>query len=146
MTGTLTLALALRQLQAQGLNRLESQMLTLHALGRDPGDRAWLLSHDDHPLDADAQQQLRAWAQRRLGGEPMAYIVGHKDFHAKSFGTMRQSFGNVAKANQAHCLRAEFSSQGTWPACKITPLALTQCLICCNERNVPGKKCGHHIF
>ena len=82
MTGTLTLALALRQLQAQGLNRLESQMLTLHALGRDPGDRAWLLSHDDHPLDADAQQQLRAWAQRRLGGEPMAYIVGHKDFHA----------------------------------------------------------------
>ncbi len=82
MTGTVTLALALRQLQEQGLNRLESQMLTLHALGRAPDDRAWLLSHDDQPLDADTQRQLSAWAQRRLDGEPMAYIVGHKDFHA----------------------------------------------------------------
>ncbi len=82
MKGALTLAQALRQLQDRGLNRLESQMLVLHALNRDPGDRAWLLGHDDQPLNSNRLDQLDAWAARRLGGEPMAYIVGHKDFHA----------------------------------------------------------------
>jgi release factor glutamine methyltransferase len=57
-------------------------MLVLHALGRDPSERAWLVSHDDHGLDPATQSQLDTWAERRLQGEPMAYIVGHKHFHA----------------------------------------------------------------
>lgn len=81
-TPPIPLAQALRQLQDRGLNRLESQMLVLHALGREPGDRAWLLSHEDHPIDATTGRLLCAFAERRRLGEPMAYIIGHKDFHA----------------------------------------------------------------
>jgi release factor glutamine methyltransferase len=73
---------ALVHLQQRGLSRLESQMLVLHALGREPGDRAWLLSHDQDRLAPDALGVLERLTRRRLQGEPMAYIVGHKDFHA----------------------------------------------------------------
>ena len=72
----------LRHLQSLGLPRLEAQMLLLHTCGRPTQDRAWLLSHADQPLTEDQQHRLRQDAQRRLQGEPMAYIVGHKDFHA----------------------------------------------------------------
>jgi release factor glutamine methyltransferase len=72
----------LGQLQHMGLPRLEAQMLLLKCLGRDPQDRAWLLAHDQQPISASQQTLLMKLAQRRLQGEPMAYLTGHKDFHA----------------------------------------------------------------
>ena len=76
-----TLGTALRQLQTDGLPRLEAQMLLLHALGQPPQARAWLLAHDDAALPADAATRLHALATRRLAGEPMAYLTGEKHFH-----------------------------------------------------------------
>ena len=76
-----TLGTALRQLQTDGLPRLEAQMLLLHALGQPPQARAWLLAHDDDALPADAAARLHALATRRLAGEPMAYLTGEKHFH-----------------------------------------------------------------
>jgi release factor glutamine methyltransferase len=76
-----TLAAALRQLQAQGLPRLEAQMLLLHALGQPPHARAWLLAHDADALPPAAAQRLPALAARRLAGEPVAYLTGEKHFH-----------------------------------------------------------------
>lgn len=76
-----TLRHALRHWQMQGLPRLEAQMLLLHALGRAPQDRAWLLAHDADALPAHTATQLQTLANRRLAGEPMAYLLGRKDFH-----------------------------------------------------------------
>jgi release factor glutamine methyltransferase len=76
-----TLAHALRQLQSRGLPRLEAQMLLLHALRQPPHARAWLLAHDADALPPDAAARLQALAARRLAGEPVAYLTGHKDFH-----------------------------------------------------------------
>ena len=75
-----SVAACLSQAQAQGLARMDAHMLLLHALGRPLHDRAWLLAHDNDVLN-EAQQH--GWAkalQRRLQGEPVAYITGHKDF------------------------------------------------------------------
>lgn len=77
----MTLAQALRQAAARGLDRLDAQLLLLHALGRDPQDRAWLLAHDTDALPACAQAAFEALAERRLLGEPAAYLLGHKEFH-----------------------------------------------------------------
>lgn len=63
-----------------GLARLDAQMLVLHALGRPLHDRAWLLSHSDLSLPAEAQHVLDEAVQRRLAGEPLAYITGRKEF------------------------------------------------------------------
>jgi release factor glutamine methyltransferase len=73
-------AQALAAAQALGLDRLDAQLLLLHALGK-PGDaRAWLLAHDTDLLPEAAAEAFRAMSLRRAAGEPLAYIVGSKEF------------------------------------------------------------------
>jgi release factor glutamine methyltransferase len=76
MTVTQAMAIA----TALGLERIDVQLLLLHALGRSQTDRAWLLAHDTDELQAVQQTQFLQLCQRRAGGEPLAYIVGHKEF------------------------------------------------------------------
>ena len=76
-----TVAHALRALMSAGLPRLEAQMLLLHQLGQPTHARAWLLTHDGDAMPKAAADQLQRLAARRLNGEPMAYLVGHKAFH-----------------------------------------------------------------
>jgi len=74
------LAQALQAARALGLDRLDAQMLLLHALGRPAGDRAWLLAHDRDALPAPAWAAFGALAARRAAGEPVAYLLGEKEF------------------------------------------------------------------
>lgn len=66
--------------QVLGLPRLESQLLLLHTLGRPLHDRAWLLAHDTDALEPALVSHFEGLVQRRLQHEPVAYIVGHKEF------------------------------------------------------------------
>ena len=66
--------------QSQGLDRLDAQLLMLHALGRAAHDRAWLLAHDTDVLTPAAQAAFEAGVHRRATGEPVAYITGRKEF------------------------------------------------------------------
>lgn len=76
-----TLAQALAGAQAGGLARTDAQLLLLHALGRPDAGRAWLLAHDTDALDSAAQARFAALCQRRLDGEPVAYLTGVKEFY-----------------------------------------------------------------
>ncbi|TFZ01581.1 peptide chain release factor N(5)-glutamine methyltransferase [Ramlibacter rhizophilus] len=80
-TPLLTVARALAWAQARGLARLDAQLLLLHALGREGANRAWLIAHDNDAMDAAQQHQFEALCTRRGRGEPLAYLVGHKEFH-----------------------------------------------------------------
>jgi release factor glutamine methyltransferase len=75
-----TLAEALMAGAALGFDRLDGQLLLLHALGRSPAERAWLLAHDTVGLDPAQEAIFRDLCGRRAGGEPLAYIVGRKEF------------------------------------------------------------------
>ncbi|WP_310567258.1 peptide chain release factor N(5)-glutamine methyltransferase [Hydrogenophaga sp.] len=75
-----TLQDILRQASAAGLDRLDAQMLLLHALGRSPHDRAWLIAHDGDPLPPAISNRWSELLQRRLAGEPVAYLLGEKAF------------------------------------------------------------------
>ena len=75
-----TVAQGVQWAQAQSLDRLDAQLLVLHALGRGAHDRAWLLVHDTDALPDTAQANLQAAVLRRVAGEPLAYITGHKEF------------------------------------------------------------------
>ncbi len=77
---SLTVVQAVTWAQTLGLPRLDAQVLLLHALGRPPHDRAWLLAHSDDALDASVQAIFETNVQRRLNTEPMAYITGQKEF------------------------------------------------------------------
>ena len=75
----MTLAGALRLALGQGLDALDAQLLLLGALGR-PHQRAWLRAHDTDALPLSAEQAFAALCQRRLTGEPVAYLLGRKEF------------------------------------------------------------------
>jgi release factor glutamine methyltransferase len=78
MSAAVTVAAALAEAKALGLDRLDAQLLLAHVLAR---PRPWLLAHDDALLDAAQHLAFRALAARRVTGEPVAYLVGEKAFH-----------------------------------------------------------------
>ena len=75
-----TLAQCLSQAHGMGLARVDAHMLLLHSLDRHLHDRAWLLAHDTDTLSALQLGKWQSALQRRLDGEPVAYITGRKDF------------------------------------------------------------------
>ncbi|MCR6477710.1 peptide chain release factor N(5)-glutamine methyltransferase [Variovorax sp. ZS18.2.2] len=81
VTSPSTVAEALAAAVALGVDRLDAQLLLLHALGRAPHDRAWLLAHDTDAMSDSAWASLAAQLSRRLAGEPVAYLLGTKEFH-----------------------------------------------------------------
>lgn len=77
----MTVAQALDAAAALGLERLDAQLLLLHALGHSGTDRGWLLAHDIDEVAPARHGAFVALCERRASGEPLAYIVGHKEFH-----------------------------------------------------------------
>ena len=76
----MNVAKCLAQGQVWGLPRLDAQILLLFTLGRPLNDRAWLVAHDTDALKADQVSSFEALVRRRLQHEPIAYIVGQKEF------------------------------------------------------------------
>ena len=56
--------------------RLDAELLLAHATGR---DRGWLLAHPEADVSADA---FGALLDRRLAGEPIAYLRGFKEWRS----------------------------------------------------------------
>lgn len=76
----LTLQQALLHTHHQGLERIDAQMLLLHAIGQPGAGRAWLLTHDTDVLTLEQQAQFAAMCAQRLDGVPVAYLTGCKEF------------------------------------------------------------------
>jgi len=60
-----------------GLAPIDAQVLLAHVLQR---DRSWVIAHRDDPLPRDAATAFFALAKRRRSGEPVAYLVGRREF------------------------------------------------------------------
>jgi release factor glutamine methyltransferase len=80
-----TLSQCLSAARRAGLDRLDADLLLLHAIGTAPEQlhqrRSWLLAHDDDPVSAAVRAQFDQLVRRRATGEPLAYILGRKEFH-----------------------------------------------------------------
>ena len=73
----MTVADALREARAANVERLDAQLLLARLLNR---PRSWLLAHDDAVLDTAAAAAWHALLVRRAAGEPLAYLLGEKEF------------------------------------------------------------------
>lgn len=62
--------------------RIEARALASYTLDQ---SRAWLVAHGDDPLCAEIHQQLDALLARRVAGEPVAQIVGVREFYGRNF-------------------------------------------------------------
>lgn len=76
-----TVSSALLSARQSGLDKLDSQVLLLHCVGRSPHDRAWLIAHDSDDLATSSAARFFQLCQRRTDGEPIAYLIGSREFH-----------------------------------------------------------------
>ncbi|MEO8008082.1 MAG: protein-(glutamine-N5) methyltransferase, release factor-specific, partial [Betaproteobacteria bacterium] len=62
--------------------RREAQILFGYAMGV---SRAWLSAHRDDEADPTLAETFRALVRRRRVGEPVAYLVGTREFYGLEF-------------------------------------------------------------
>lgn len=77
-TARLAAALGLHKREA----RLEARVLIGHALG---ADHAWLIAHDTDSATPSQQRAIESMIARRAAGEPVAYILGAREFFGLNF-------------------------------------------------------------
>src|SRR5882757_2763845 len=83
--------LTIDALLSQGVNRLsgarpvrdasthtlDAELILAHVLGK---NRTYLIAHPEHAVTPEQAHQYTALISRRAAGEPVAYIVGYRDF------------------------------------------------------------------
>jgi len=62
--------------------RREAGSLLAHVLGR---DRSFVIAHADDALPVEAFDAFRSLTERRAGGEPLQYLIGHQEFFKLDF-------------------------------------------------------------
>lgn len=67
--------------------RLDSQVLLAHVLER---DRSWLFAHHDHELSHGDCHRYADLITRRRRREPVAYLLGRKEFYGLEFAVDRR--------------------------------------------------------
>lgn len=73
-----------QRLRAAGIEsaRLDAVMIIGHVLNR---SREWLLAHDDALVSSEDSRRVEELALRRTKREPLAYIMGYKEFYGRRF-------------------------------------------------------------
>lgn len=61
---------------------LDAQVLLAHVLER---SRSWLFAHHDHELSSQDCRRYAELIRRRMGHEPVAYLLGRKEFYGLEF-------------------------------------------------------------
>lgn len=124
-----TLAEALAAARAK-LPASEARLLLGHVLGR---EAAWLIAHDDEALDEAALLNFASLVARRAGGEPVAYLVGYREFFGREFAVSpavliprpeTELLVEVALTNIAGAGAPEILDLGTGSGCIAITLAL----------------------
>lgn len=69
-------------LTAFPLERIDAEVLLASAVGR---PRSWVLAHDKDALDEEAAARFAALACRRAAAEPVAYLLGEREFYGRMF-------------------------------------------------------------
>ncbi|QLI81600.1 peptide chain release factor N(5)-glutamine methyltransferase [Chitinibacter fontanus] len=69
-------------IQYSQIERFDAQVLLLHVLQK---NRAWLIAHDDETATDEQHSTFAALAARRREGEPVAYLLGSREFYGREF-------------------------------------------------------------
>ena len=62
--------------------RLDAELIIANILQK---SREWVLAHDDFKLDNEALVKIQVDINRRKNREPLAYILGRKEFYGRNF-------------------------------------------------------------
>ena len=79
---------AARRLAHTDAPALTAQLLLCHVLEI---DRVALIAHSEEPIPAEAEARLEVLLERRSGGEPLAYLLGVREFYGRDFAVNRHT-------------------------------------------------------
>ncbi len=108
----------------------EVRLLLGHVLGQ---SAAWLLAHGEQVLDEDDLLAFASLVARRAGGEPVAYLVGRREFFGRDFEVSpavliprpeTELLVDIALANVGAGETAKILDLGTGSGCIAVTLAL----------------------
>lgn len=63
------------------IDRLDAELIATHVLG--VSDRSYLVAHGDDELAGESAAD--SFVSRRMDGEPLAYILGYREFYGRRF-------------------------------------------------------------
>lgn len=69
-------------LRKTAISRLDAELILANSLGK---DRVFLHAHPEFELSEDVEKRADADCLRRKKHEPLAYILGYKDFYGRKF-------------------------------------------------------------
>jgi release factor glutamine methyltransferase len=103
-----TVATALADARRRGVASLDAQLLLARLLAT---TRTRLIAHDERPLTPAESARWEDSLERRLAGEPVAYLLGEKEFHgwpSRSIATCscrvrRPSCSSTGRARRSRC-------------------------------------------
>ena len=69
-------------LKKAAISRLDAELILANSLGK---DRVFLHAHPDYELSETEEKQADSDLERRAKHEPLAYILGYKEFYGRNF-------------------------------------------------------------
>lgn len=72
----------------QKLDHLDLELLLGASIGK---SREFVLAHPEYELQEEACRKFKEFAERRMAHEPIAYILGHKEFYGLDFKVNRHT-------------------------------------------------------
>lgn len=69
-------------LENSGLKKIDAELILASLLQK---NRAWIMGHDHDTVEKDVQEKFHHCRERKLLGEPTAYILGKKEFYGHEF-------------------------------------------------------------
>ena len=123
-----TLLLVATQLKVQNIEaemaKFEAQLLLQNVL---KVNRAWLIAHQNDALEANIHAAYGALINRRVNGEPIAYILGYREFYGLK---LKVSVDTLIPRPDTETLvdaaLAKISSSPSFPRRRESKLNLTQ--------------------
>ena len=76
----------LQKVELAGLESLDAELILLYVLGAN--DRTYIGLHFDDLLDPAVIKAANKMAKRRLKKEPLAFILGYREFYGRKFAVM----------------------------------------------------------
>lgn len=111
---------------------LDAELIALEVFALGNADRSWLVTHDVVKVTTEMRQKADRMVKRRAAGEPLAYILGAKEFYGRMFEVSpdvliprpeTETLVELAKGLELP-KRARFLEVGTGSGCLAVTLAL----------------------
>lgn len=67
------------------IDALDAELIALEVFAPRQADRSWLVSHNVVKITTEMQKEADKMVLKRAKGEPLAYILGEKEFYGRKF-------------------------------------------------------------